>query len=190
MSYGNCSAVGIPSQSLLTHQAQPPVFYSGSLMFTRLLSKPSGLFVLFTLALTVLPASLEMAVAANSPSLPDRSQTILSKPVLLAQKSRTRRLRFASGKDYAIVQDAVLRGTRDTYLLDAQKGQTMTVKIESVESNAVFDVVTPPNRIGQRRTIKQEAVSWTSKLPESGDYQIVVGPTRGNASYRLKVIIQ
>jgi hypothetical protein len=189
MSHSNCSAIGLPSPAT-THPSQSHLFYSGSLMFTRL-SNPNGLLVLSTLVLTVLPVSLGMAVAApSSSSLPDRSQTILSNPVLLAQKSRTRRLRFAPGKDYAIVQDAVLRGTRDTYLLDAQKGQTMTVKIESVEGNAVFDVVTPPNRIGQRRTVKQEAVSWTSKLPESGDYQIVVGTTRGNASYRLKVVIQ
>ncbi|MGA7937266.1 MAG: hypothetical protein WCA35_27190 [Kovacikia sp.] len=153
-------------------------------------SRLQGLLVPSILMLTILPASLSLAVVANSPRLADRSQSNLRDPALLAQKSRTRRIQFAPGKDYAILRDAVIRGTRDTYLLDAQRGQIMTVKIESVENNAVFDIAAPPNRLRQHRILQQEAVSWSGKLSDSGDYQIIVGPTRGNATYRLKVLIQ
>lgn len=66
----------------------------------------------------------------------------------------------------------------------------MSIRIMSLEDNAVFDVVAPPNKLGQRRTLKQEAVTWSNTLPETGDYQIVVGSTRGNASYRLQVTIK
>jgi hypothetical protein len=100
------------------------------------------------------------------------------------------RIRFAAGENSAIVENAVVRGTRDIYLLGAQKGQTMTVRIRSVENNAVFNIEAPSNQAGQRRILRQEAVSWSGKLPATGDYQIVVGTTRGNASYKLQVIIR
>ncbi|QZZ22440.1 hypothetical protein J5X98_08735 [Leptothermofonsia sichuanensis E412] len=111
-------------------------------------------------------------------------------PATYAQRSRTQRIRFKPGESSAMVQTAVIRGTRDTYLLDAQKGQTMTVRIQSLENNAVFDIVTPPNRAGQGRVLKQEAVFWSGQLPDSGDYKVVVGSTRGNASYKLQVTIK
>ncbi len=66
----------------------------------------------------------------------------------------------------------------------------MSVRIVSLEDNAVFDVVAPPNGAEARQTLKQEAVTWSSTLPETGDYQIVVGTTRGNANYRLQVTIR
>lgn len=66
----------------------------------------------------------------------------------------------------------------------------MVVKIASLENNAVFDVTTPANKAGQRRSLKRETVSWSGTLPQTGDYQIVVGTTRGNASYRLQVTIR
>lgn len=118
------------------------------------------------------------------------SEAAVKQPVLIAQRSRIQRIRFKPGESSATVQTAVIRGTRDIYLLGAQKGQVMTIKIESVENNAVFDVEAPPTKSGQRRVLKQEAVSWSSKLPETGDYQIVIGSTRGNATYRLQVSIR
>lgn len=111
-------------------------------------------------------------------------------PVQLAQQSRTRRLRFAPGKFETTLEDAVVRGTQDIYLVGARKGQTMTVKITSFEQNAVFEVKTPPLKSGQRRSLKPEAVRWTGVLPESGDYQLIVGSLRGNATYKLQVSIK
>lgn len=118
------------------------------------------------------------------------SEAAVEQPVLIAQRSRVQRIRFKPGESSATIQTAVVRGTRDIYLLGAQKGQMMTLKIESVENNAVFDVEAPPTKSGQRRVLKEEAVFWSGRLPDSGDYQIVVGATRGNATYRLQVAIR
>jgi hypothetical protein len=111
-------------------------------------------------------------------------------PVLVAQQSRQRRVMFEPGKYSTTIRDSVLRGTRDVYVLRANQRQTMTVQISSLENNATFDLMAPPNSTGQRRVMRQETMDWAGTLPQSGDYQVVVGPTRGNASYRLTVSIK
>ena len=113
-----------------------------------------------------------------------------SQSVWVAQRSRTQRIRFQPGADSATVTTAVIRGTRDIYLLGAGQGQMMTIRIESLENNAVFDVEAPPSQKGSRRVLTEAASTWSGKLPASGDYQIVVGSTRGNASYKLFVKIR
>lgn len=69
---------------------------------------------------------------------------------VLDQESRLQRIQFASGSNSATVETAVVLGTRDRYLVNARQGQVLTLKISSVEKNALFDVLTPPNRAGQR----------------------------------------
>lgn len=111
--------------------------------------------------------------------------TTVKPTLLIAQQSRTRRIQFARGSSSAVVENAVVRGTRDTYLLGAKAGQKMTVSITSVENNAVFDIISPKQKL-----LKQEATSWSVQLPATGDYRIVVGGTRGNATYKLRVEIK
>ena len=106
-------------------------------------------------------------------------------PLLISQESRTRRIRFARGASSAVVEDAVVRGTRDIYLLGAREGQTMIINITSLEKNAVFDIQAPNGEL-----LKEEATSWRGVLPSSGDYSVIVGGTRGNASYKLEVTIR
>ncbi len=131
---------------------------------------------------------IESAIA----SVPATSATAVYKqPTLqIAQRSRVRRIQFEPGASSAILKDAVVRGTQDIYLVGASKGQTMTLKIASLENNGVFQLLTPANSAGQRRSLTVEAMSWAGGLPASGDYQIIVGSTRGNASYQLKVGIR
>ncbi len=102
-----------------------------------------------------------------------------------AQSNRTMRIRFARGRSTKVIEDAVVRGTRDRYLLRARAGQTLIVRITSLEDNAVFDIHAPG-----RRTLAEETTDWSGELPRSGDYVIVVGGTRGNASYRLEVTVR
>lgn len=130
------------------------------------------------------------AIAANRLSPAANLAESKSQPNLLAQQSRTQTIKFRPGATSAIVKNSVVRGTRDNYLLGARKGQVMTVKIDSLEKNAVFDVNTPPNAKGQRYALKQGVVSWTGTLPASGNYEVSVGTTRGNASYSLQVSIK
>lgn len=102
----------------------------------------------------------------------------------------TKRIKFARGKSSATVSGAVIRGDRDTYILGARVGQIMTVRITSPENNAVFQVMNDDGEYLQDAGEKDDATNWTGKLPWSGDYKIIVGGTRGNASYRLSVAIQ
>lgn len=111
--------------------------------------------------------------------------TTIKPTLVIAQQSRTRRIRFGRGASSAVIEDAVVRGTRDTYLLGAKAGQKMTLSITSVENNAVFDIISP-----QQKILKQEATSWSTKLSATGDYRIVVGGTRGNATYKLRVEVK
>lgn len=110
---------------------------------------------------------------------------LISTITVSAQSDRTIRIRFARGRTTKVIKDAVVRGTRDRYLLRASAGQTLIVHITSLENNAVFDVRAP-----RGRTLAEEATDWTGELPRSGDYVISVGGTRGNASYTLEVTIR
>ncbi len=98
---------------------------------------------------------------------------------------RTIRVKFDRGASSKTVKDSVIRGTRDIYLLGANKGQQMNLNITSLEDNAVFDILSPNGQ-----TLQQEARNWSGKLPQNGDYQIVVGGTRGNATYELTTEIK
>ncbi len=98
---------------------------------------------------------------------------------------RTIRVKFDRGASSKTVKDSVIRGARDIYLLGANKGQQMNLNITSLEDNAVFDILSPNGQ-----TLQQEARNWSGKLPQNGDYQIVVGGTRGNATYELTTEIK
>jgi hypothetical protein len=108
--------------------------------------------------------------------------------VVPAQADRTRRVRFARGRTTTVIKDAVVRGTRDRYILGARAGQTLIVHITSLENNAVFDIYARGGK--QVLDGAQETTDWTGELPRSGDYVIEVGGTRGNASYTLEVTIR
>ena len=100
-------------------------------------------------------------------------------PCLVAQ------IRFAPGTNSATVNQSVVRGSRNIYLLRANQGQRMELKITSLENNAVFDLIAPNGEI-----LKTEATQSSLKLPATGNYEIIVGGTRGNATYKLNVKIQ
>jgi hypothetical protein len=81
---------------------------------------------------------------------------------------------------------SVIRGDRARHPVTAKAGQTLDVSITSDESNAVFQVYSP----GEKATLPgageaDDATKWSGKLPADGEYVIVVGPTRGNATYKL-----
>jgi len=102
----------------------------------------------------------------------------------------TKRVKFARGKSSAVVSGAVIRGDRDTYIVGAKVGQRMSVSITSLENNAVFQVMDDDGNYLQNAGEEDDATNWNGKLPWTGDYKIIVGGTRGNASYRLSVAIQ
>ena len=110
---------------------------------------------------------------------------------VVAGQGVKQKIKFARGASTATVKGAVVRGDRDRYYLGASKGQTMSVKITSEEDNAVFQIYLP----GEEKALKgagdeDDATNWSGELPENGEYVIVVGGTRGNATYTLKVSIE
>ena len=109
---------------------------------------------------------------------------------LLAQGVK-KKIQFERGSSSATVKGAVIRGESDRYYVGAKKGQTMSLKITSEEDNAVFQVYLP----GEEQTLSgagegDDTKDWSGELPRDAEYVIVVGGTRGNATYTLKVSIE
>ena len=103
----------------------------------------------------------------------------------------TKKVRFAKGTSSTTIRNAVIRGERDRYLVGAKAGQTMTVKITSLEKNAVFQIYLS----GEQESLPgagetDDATKWSGRLPADNEYVIVVGGTRGNASYTLRISIR
>ena len=102
-----------------------------------------------------------------------------------------KRIKFAKGRSSAVVNGAVLRDDVDMYIVAAKAGQTMKVKITSVEDNARIQITKPRQKgLLPGAGFDEDITEWSQKLTETGDYLIEVAPTRGNATYRLTVEIR
>ena len=102
-----------------------------------------------------------------------------------------KKVRFAPGTSSSTIRGAVIRGERDRYYLGAKAGQTMSVKITSIEKNAVFQIYFH----GEEESLPgagddDDATNWSGQLPINNEYVIVVGGTRGNATYALTISIK
>jgi hypothetical protein len=126
---------------------------------------------------------------------------LVASPVLADVASEP--IRFARGASSATVEGAVVRGDRALYTIEARQGQRMIVRIFALEKNAAFELYEPDARFEERDSILEvsgqalpgagegdDATRWSGTLPRSGTYLVVVGGTRGNASYRLTVEIR
>jgi hypothetical protein len=107
-----------------------------------------------------------------------------------AAQGVTSRVRFAPGSSSATLKGAIVRGDRDVYILGAKGGQSMSVNISSIENNAVFQIRSPGGSELRGAREGDDAMQWSGTLPASGDYRIIVGGTRGNASYTLRISIR
>lgn len=102
-----------------------------------------------------------------------------------------RKVRFVRGTSSTTIRGAVIRGDRDRYYLNAKKGQTMSVRISAREKNAAFQIYYS----GEQESLPgagetDDATNWSGELTVDNDYVIVVGGTRGNASYTLTISIR
>src|SRR5688500_7180062 len=108
------------------------------------------------------------------------------------------RIKFSRGKSSKTIESAVVRGDRDLYTFEARAEQTLSLKITSLENRAVFDLYAPGAEIKKvdgyyeidGKEMASEQTSRRGLLPASGKYLIVVGGTRGNATYKLTVAIR
>jgi hypothetical protein len=98
-----------------------------------------------------------------------------------AEGGANKTVKFGKGNSSASYSNSVVRGDRDTYNLGAKAGQFMTVTITSGEDNASFEIVAPNGE-----NLVDDDSNWTGELPADGNYKIIVGGTRGNATYTVK----
>ncbi|HEV2903770.1 MAG TPA: hypothetical protein VGW32_01915 [Pyrinomonadaceae bacterium] len=94
-------------------------------------------------------------------------------------------------KESKTVSGSVIRGERARHTVNAKAGQTLDVNATSDENNAVFQVYLP----GEKGTLPgagemDDATKFSGKVPTDGEYVIVVGPTRGNATYKLSYSVK
>lgn len=94
-------------------------------------------------------------------------------------------VKFGRGKSSASYSNSVIRGDRDTYNLGASAGQFMTVTITSVENNASFQIIAPNGE-----ELLLDDTNWREELPATGNYKIIVGAGRGNATYTIKFLVE
>jgi len=111
-------------------------------------------------------------------------------------------IRFAPGASSGEVTGGVERGGRAIYSFGARAGQTLHLRVTAVEQNAAVQIWLPgatlpagdPAGDITGTTLPgagegQDATTWNGRLPQSGTYLIVVGATRGGATYRLRLSI-
>ncbi len=115
---------------------------------------------------------------------------LLATCVLAVQTGLSKRVRFPRGGTTATLKNSVVRGTVDRYTIGARSGQKMTVRITSLEDNAIFVIYQPDGEILEGTGEGPNEMNWNGALPRSGDYVIEVGGTRGNATYKLKVTVR
>ena len=115
---------------------------------------------------------------------------LLATCVLAVQTGLSKRVRFPRGGTTATLKNSVVRGTVDRYTIGARSGQKMTVRITSLEDNAIFVIYQPDGEILEGSGEGTNEMNWSGALPHSGDYVIEVGGTRGNATYKLKVTVR
>jgi hypothetical protein len=107
-------------------------------------------------------------------------------------------IRFAKGRSTAAVSGSVLRGERAVWRFAARAGQQATLRVTAREGNAAFELWEPGAVLPSDFTVGDvtgralsgaapgdDATRWRGTLPADGRYLVLVGPTRGNATYRL-----
>jgi hypothetical protein len=117
--------------------------------------------------------------------------TITSVPAALAQGRLAveKRIHLSRGKTKTV------RGKTDSstsyiYKMRAQKDQQLEARITSEGGAATFSIIPPAGQnLGNAAGVKE----WSGRLPEAGEYLIVVAVTSGGADetpYTLEVTIR
>lgn len=96
-------------------------------------------------------------------------------------------IRFDADPVGVEVNGAVVSGQRDRYELEVLPGEILDVRLTSLEDNAVFSILGPDDAPLPGTEEGQDVTQWNVIVPAGGAYSIVVGPTRGNATYTLLV---
>ncbi|MDQ3799603.1 MAG: hypothetical protein M3384_09145 [Acidobacteriota bacterium] len=99
-----------------------------------------------------------------------------------------KRVRFARGKSSATMKGTIAdRMTTHEYKIGARAGQTLTVRFVSPRKDVDVCIVypnggEPENSCGRR--------SFSVRLPDDGDYSIIIDSKRENTAYTLTVSVK
>lgn len=116
---------------------------------------------------------------------------IFTAGTMISAQETEKLLKIKKGDSSALVTGSLVRGEETSYILIANKHQTMTVTISSSEENAVFRIKDRSSRYYLDGAGEiDEAVKWKGPLPSDGEYKIIVGGKRGNTDYTLQVFIE
>ncbi len=117
-----------------------------------------------------------------------------------AQNSNAERISFARGKSSAAVSGSISKGNEKTYLIGARAGQTITIQIteggrteDGGNNDVVFHLVAPDGSypMGMAGEIVEFDTGWSGKLPQTGDYKIVLGTIESEkAKFKMSVAIR
>src|SRR2546425_9566898 len=108
-------------------------------------------------------------------------------------QNKVERVKFPHGRTSTVLRGRILGFDTKDYLIGAKAGQTMTVRLSSLNQYTDFVVYS----INGRATDMNETTEWSERLSETGDYTIRVlimreGARRKGAaaSYKLSVSIR
>ncbi|PSF38068.1 hypothetical protein C7H19_06240 [Aphanothece hegewaldii CCALA 016] len=93
-------------------------------------------------------------------------------------------LRFARGSIGTTIQDKIAVCTTHDYLFSARAGQKIDVRLLTGDQTS-FTVYSPSQLIYEADGVQ----SWSGRLPETGEYRLVIG-TDVTANYTLEVTIR
>ena len=93
-------------------------------------------------------------------------------------------LKMAKGQNTAKLKDTIRLCTSHVYRFRAKAGQSLSVKLTTGKRTGLT-IQTPSSE----RLVDGDALSWSGKLTESGEYEIQIG-TDAAARYTLDVSIE
>ncbi|HEX8568134.1 MAG TPA: hypothetical protein VF648_21015 [Pyrinomonadaceae bacterium] len=111
------------------------------------------------------------------------------------EPAKTERISFAPGKSSTVVSGKISSGEQQIYLVGARAGQTMLVEIieGGANNDVVLHIVTPNGSypMGKSGESPEYDAFWSGKLPQSGDYKIVLGAIESkNVNFKMSVEIR
>ena len=109
---------------------------------------------------------------------------------------------FSHGTVRATIRSAIARGEVECWSLAAKDGQSASIAVASTEKNAVFQFYRPGWRVVRQddemivrgkpypgAAEGDDATKWSGRLSGPGANLLVIGSTRGGASYNLLVTV-
>jgi hypothetical protein len=111
------------------------------------------------------------------------------------ESAKNERIRFAPGKSSTVVSGKISSGEQQIYLVGARAGQTMLIEIieGGANNDVVLYIITPDGSypMGKSGESPEYDAFWSGKLPQSGDYKIVLGAIESkNVNFKMSVEIR